>query len=246
MAGTRYSDTASNVNPMPRPAIAYIRVSTTGQVDEGISLDAQRSRIAAWVATGGFELISVHEDAGISGCRADQRPGLQNAVTEACRLKAVLVVYSLSRFARSVADAVALNARLEKAGAALSSLSESWDGSTASGRMVYRIQATIAEYGADLTRETTRAALAHLRGQGRRISGHEPYGSAFDAAGNVVPVASEQSVIGQIQRMRAGGMKWQAIARHLNSAGIPPKRGRIWRGDAIRQILERQPARSAG
>lgn len=230
---------------MPRPAIAYVRVSTTGQADEGISLDAQRSRVAAWAATGGFELVSVHEDAGISGCRADQRPGLQNAVAEACRLKAVLVVYSLSRFARSVSDAVALNARLEKAGAALSSLSESWDGSTAAGRMTYRIQATIAEYGADLTRETTRAALAHLRSQGRRISGHAPYGSAFDGAGNVVPVAAEQAVIAQMQVMRTDGAKWEAIARHLNTAGVPPKRGRIWRGDAIRQIVERQPARAA-
>jgi site-specific DNA recombinase len=243
MAGTRYSNTAGNMDLMPRPAISLVRVSCQSQAD-GVSLNAQRARILAWAEGAGFEVVASFEDVQ-SGCRADNRHGLQQAIDEACRRKAALIVYSLSRLARSVTDAIAISSRLEKAGADLVSLSESLDTTTASGRMIYRILATLAEFEADLTRERTRAALSHLRSQGRRISGHAPFGSAFDGAGNVVPIAAEQAVIGQVQAMRAAGSRWEAIARHLNSAGIPPKRGRIWRGDAIRQIVERQPARAA-
>src|SRR5271169_1320089 len=105
-------------------AIGYVRVSTAVQVSEGVSLDAQRARIAAWAAANGAELPEVFTDAGLSGGRADNRPGLQAALDAACTAKAALVVYSLSRLARSTQDALNISQRLGKAGADLVSLSE--------------------------------------------------------------------------------------------------------------------------
>jgi DNA invertase Pin-like site-specific DNA recombinase len=52
-------------------AIGYARVSTTGQVDDGVSLEAQRERIAAWCLANGVHLDAVFVDAGLSGKRAD-------------------------------------------------------------------------------------------------------------------------------------------------------------------------------
>lgn len=40
-------------------AIGYIRVSTTGQATDGVSLSAQRQRITAWCLATGYELIAV-------------------------------------------------------------------------------------------------------------------------------------------------------------------------------------------
>ncbi len=59
-----------------RLAVGYIRVSTEDQAAEGVSLEAQRARIAAWCEANGYELAGVHVDAGISGRRADNRPAL--------------------------------------------------------------------------------------------------------------------------------------------------------------------------
>lgn len=73
-------------------AVGYTRVSSEGQAQDGVSLDAQRSRIEAWCLASGYELIAVHVDAGLSGGRADNRPALQAALAEACKQKAVLVV----------------------------------------------------------------------------------------------------------------------------------------------------------
>ena len=85
-------------------AIGYARVSTDGQVNDGVSLDAQQVKILAWCEANGWKLVGLHVDAGLSGCRATNRPGLQVALTLACEHKAVLVVYSLSRLARSTRD----------------------------------------------------------------------------------------------------------------------------------------------
>src|SRR5689334_15854067 len=97
-------------------AIGYVRVSTEEQANEGVSLEAQQARIAAWCLANDFELVELFIDAGLSGKRADNRPALHTAIDAACRSKAVLVVYSLSRLARSTRDTLAIAERLDKAG----------------------------------------------------------------------------------------------------------------------------------
>ena len=67
-----------------KQAIGYIRVSTAEQANEGVSLEAQRSRIAAWAEVNDYSLAAIHSDAGLSGKRADNRPELQRALDAAC------------------------------------------------------------------------------------------------------------------------------------------------------------------
>ena len=105
-------------------AIGYVRVSTSSQAIDGVSLDAQRERIASWCESNGYRLVETFADKGISGKRADNRPGLQRALKAVCAKRgAALVVYSLSRLARSTKDAISIGERLDKAGADLVSLS---------------------------------------------------------------------------------------------------------------------------
>lgn len=55
-------------------AIGYIRVSTEGQVMDGVSLELQRAKLAAWASLHDADLRAVFADEGVSGARAD-RPG---------------------------------------------------------------------------------------------------------------------------------------------------------------------------
>ena len=57
-------------------AIGYIRVSTQGQADEGVSLSAQRAKIEAWCIANDMELAAVFTDAGLSGGSMAGRDGL--------------------------------------------------------------------------------------------------------------------------------------------------------------------------
>ena len=144
-------------------AIGYVRVSTEGQAREGVSLEAQQAKISAWCITNGYELRGIHVDAGLSGGRADNRPALQTALTESCDQKAALIVYSLSRLARSTRDAIAISERLAKNGADLVSLSEKIDTTNATGKMIFRFLAVLAEFERDQIAERTKGALAHLK-----------------------------------------------------------------------------------
>src|SRR5436190_1461846 len=105
-----------------QPAIAYVRVSTPGQAEEGVSLDAQRSKITAWYDVMGYKLVQTFADEGISGHSMEKRAGLQAAVEAVCACSGVLVVYSLSRLARNTRETLDLGERLNKAGADLMSL----------------------------------------------------------------------------------------------------------------------------
>jgi DNA invertase Pin-like site-specific DNA recombinase len=56
--------------------LGYVRCSTAEQAVEGMSLQAQRSRIASWCEATGAELVEVIEDGGVSGTRPlTDRPG---------------------------------------------------------------------------------------------------------------------------------------------------------------------------
>jgi DNA invertase Pin-like site-specific DNA recombinase len=106
----------------------------------------------------------------MSAARADNRPQLQSALRHACQGKAALVVYSLSRLARSTKDALLISERLDNAGADLVSLSERIDSTSPMGRMVFRLLSAINEFEKDQLSERTRNVMAHLRQQNRRIS----------------------------------------------------------------------------
>ena len=118
-------------------AIGYVRVSTEDQANEGVSLEAQKAKLAAWCLANDYELSMVLVDAGLSGGRADNRPGLQSAIDQACKTKSALIVYSLSRLARSTKDTIAIGERLDRAGADLVSLSEKIDTTSAAGKMIF-------------------------------------------------------------------------------------------------------------
>lgn len=221
-------------------SVGYCRVSSAVQAQDGVSLDAQQARIEAWSLANGYVLSTVHVDAGLSGGRADNRPALQAALTQACQEKAVLVVYSLSRLARSTTDAIAISERLAKHGADLASLSERIDTTSASGKMVFRMLAVLAEFERDQISERTKTALAHLRHQGKRISGRIPFGHNLAINGvDLVPNPTEQQAIHLMQALRIDGWSLREIAAALTEKGIPTKTRTAWSPEAIRGILRK-------
>jgi DNA invertase Pin-like site-specific DNA recombinase len=157
--------------------VGYCRVSTDLQAAEGVSLDAQKGRIHAWCLANGGSMAEadLFVDAGISGKHAANRPGLQHALDAVTQAPgSVLVVYSLSRLARSTKDTITISERLEKAGADLVSLSEKIDTTSASGKMVFRMLAVLAEFERDLVSERVRVTVAHKRGRGERVGQAAP------------------------------------------------------------------------
>jgi site-specific DNA recombinase len=216
-------------------AIGYIRVSTAGQAEEGISLEAQKAKIAAWAELNGYALGGVFEDAGLSGTKAD-RPGLVAAMASVGKGDA-LVVYSLSRLARSTKHTIEVSERLDKAGADLVSLSEKIDTTSAAGKMVFRLLAVMAEFERDLVSERTSTALQHKKAKGGRV-GSIPYGKQLSGDGKSLDDnPGEQEVIRLVKLLRAGRMSYPKIAQELTTRDMTP-RGKAWHPQTVKNIAE--------
>lgn len=220
-------------------AIGYIRVSTQGQADEGVSLEAQRAKIRAWCELNDAELVAVFEDAGLSGASMKGREGL-DAALKATGKGMALVCYSISRLARSTRDMLHISEQLDKKGADLVSLTEKIDTTTAAGRMVFKMLAVLADFERDQIGERTKLALAHKKAVGE-VYAPTPYG--FDAIeGRLVEVKREAKVVAEILKQRNAGASLADIAESLNAQGIEGKRGGRWYASTVRYLIQRQTA----
>lgn len=232
-----------NVNLKPLDAvIGYVRVSTTRQRDEGVSLASQEARIYRWAADRGVEAdrVTICRDEGISGSKASNRPGLARALDLAAASKGrALVVYSLSRWARSIKDTLSIAERLERAEADLVSLSEQIDTTSAAGKMLFRLLGVLGEFERDLVVERTQGAVNFKRSKGQRI-GQVPYGCKVGADGSTLePDPAELAAIEAVDQLSASGLGSRAIAREMDARGHVTKSGRPWSESTVRQLLKR-------
>ena len=218
--------------------IGYIRVSTLGQVEDGVSLDAQEAKVRSWADLNGAEEVVIFRDEGISGKRSDNRPGLQAALDMVGKGDA-LVVYSLSRLSRSTKDTLILSEILLKKEADLVSLSEKIDTTTAAGKMVFRMLAVLSEFERDQISDRTRFALAHKRANGEKTGGTVPFGYRV-RAGKLYRHAEEQKAVSMILNLRAEGLSLREICNRMAAAGIARKQGsRTWHPQVVADILQR-------
>lgn len=215
-------------------AIAYVRVSTADQAEEGVSLEAQKAKIAAWCEAMGYTLVQTFADEGISGHSIEKRPGLRQAVKAACVCRGALVVYSLSRLARNTKETLELGEQLHQAGADLVSLSEKIDTTSAAGKMVFRMLAVLAEFERDQVAERTSMAMQHKKTKQERVSRYAPYGKQWTADGtHVEDNPAEQAVIRVARALHAEGLVSRSIAVRLAERGLYSRVGTVFTPSAI-------------
>ena len=222
-----------------KKAIGYIRVSTEQQADEGVSLAAQRAKITAWCALNDYELVAIYEDVGISGKTVSKRPQLQAALSEMKKGMA-LVVYSLSRLARSTKNCIEIADELKATGSDLVSLTEKIDTSSAMGEFFFTLIAALGQMERKVVGERTKAALAHKKANGEKYA-PVPFGYA-EVNRRLEVVKHEADLIDEIFSKRASGETLQSIALALNEQGVIGKQGGKWYASSVSCILKRAAA----
>ena len=103
----------------------------------------------------------------LSGKDAD-RPELA-ACLDYLRPGDTLVVPSLDRLSRSLADLIQIVGTLRRRGVGFKSLHEALDTTTPGGRLVFHVFAALAEFIRELIVEGTREGLDAVRGRGVRL-----------------------------------------------------------------------------
>lgn len=221
-----------------KKAVGYIRVSTDGQVESGLSLEAQRKKIEAYATLKDLELIEIIEDAGLSAKNMN-RPGIKQLM-ELARKKEVdaVIIAKLDRMFRNTVDALETSEALNKRGVALHSIEESLDTQSAIGVFFFTMLAALAEMERKLIGERTRTALKQKRARGEKTGGHIPYGYQLEN-GKLIADPQEQAIISKMKQWREKGATFQAIADRLNNKGIATKLGKSWDRAKIYQILDK-------
>lgn len=220
-----------------KTAIGYIRVSTEQQAEEGVSLEAQKEKIVSWCKANDYELINVYMDAGISGKNMDKRQGLQEALKDTKKGMA-LVVYSLSRLARSTKDTLSIADSINSRGADLVSLTERIDTTGAMGKMMFTLISAFNQLERDITSERTTMALRHKKANGEKYS-TVPFGYK-EIDKRLVVVEKESKAVAEVLKQRKEGKTLVEIANWLNSNGITGKKGGQWYASTVRYLINRQ------
>ena len=133
--------------------IGYARVSTLDQ-----NLDLQLDALKQF----GCEKIFQEK---ITGTKI-KREQLQNAI-DYLRAGDVLVVWKLDRLGRSLKDLLLIVNEMNQKGIGLKSLHENIDTTTSTGKLIFHIFASLAEFEKDVIKERTNAGLKAARARGR-------------------------------------------------------------------------------
>lgn len=218
-------------------AIIYARFSPRPNTDESDSAEFQVSKCRSYCDANDYVVVGVYKDEGLSGGSSD-RPGFQEAVAHACREKAVLVVYSLSRFARNTQDALHYSETLRLCGANLASLTEKLDTHSPMGRFIFVVFAALASLEREVTSQRTSDAMHAHQANGRRMSRYAPYGKRI-VGDKLVDEPSELEIIDKIMDMHQAGKRPREIARLLVEANIPCRGNRWWYHTTVDNIINR-------
>jgi site-specific DNA recombinase len=229
------------MSPTTDTAVGYVRVSSEEQATEGVSLNAQESRIRAYAEMRGLQLVAIYREEGVSGkLPLKTRPEGSKLVDTLTRKRARHVIaVKLDRLFRNAADALSQTEAWDKAKCALHVIDmggSAIDTASAMGRMFFTMAAAFAEMERNLTSERTRAALRHKRSQREVYCYVTPLG--FDRQGDkLIANDSELDTVRRIQQMHERGVSLRRIAAELNATGTPTKRGGRWHLVTVQNVL---------
>lgn len=238
---------ASTLQPAQRPlfyheqvAIIYIRVSTEYQTKaDSNSIETQKRLCRDLCERKGIPVAKIIEQ--VKSGRKDRRE-LIDIVEKELKRGDAIVVWAVSRFARSQRTTHNLVDTLAKKKCRLLSYSENLD--TSEDDKFLGLHAWIAEMESKQISERVKMSLASKKMRGEH-TGRVPFGYRFvDGKGS--PLEQDPEKMALVERMREmyekEKLSYHAISQRLNAEGIlSPKSQKVcgWMSKTVKQIIHR-------
>ena len=188
--------------------VAYCRVSTEEQADEGFSIEGQTDKLRLYASLRDLGEVTVITDPGLSGKNL-HRPGLQQllAAVDVGHVSHV-VVWRLDRLSRNLGDLILLADLFGERGIGLHSVSENLDLSSASGRMFYNVLGSFAQYFREQLSENVKMGNERAVKEGRWINRPK---TGYDLTDGVLVPNNDTPRIQEIFRLRGQGKSYRLI-----------------------------------
>ena len=211
--------------------VAYYRVSTRGQGDSGLGLEAQRAAVAGFTAG-----PIVAQFTEVESGKNNQRAQLAAAIDRAKKENAVLVIAKLDRLSRNASFIFTLR----DSGVNFQCV-DMPDANT----LTIGIFATLAQHERELISSRTKAALRAKIAQGAKLGKPEnltPDAQAKGVAGNVARAKSNENnrrALSMAAAYHSAGKNLVEIATELNGAGFRTSRGCTFQATQVMRLLKR-------
>ncbi|WP_260482353.1 recombinase family protein [Sphingomicrobium flavum] len=159
----------------------YTRKSTERGLElKHNSLETQREICSAYVRSqehrGWREIDRHYDDGGYSGGSLE-RPALKRLIQDIERGRVdIVVIYKIDRLTRSILDFVRLAGVLERYGAQVVSVTQSFDTSDSMGRLILNILLTFAQFEREMMADRVRDKKLQLITKGRHPGGPPSFG----------------------------------------------------------------------
>lgn len=230
------------MNPV-RVAI-YSRVSTAEQAMDGFSIEAQNSSVRTVCEAVGKVVVETYVDKGISGKSMGNRPSLLRMIEDAKEGKFdEVAVWKLSRLARNNLDLLKIVDILKKHEASFRSITESFDTSTASGKLQMGLLGIIGEFERETIVENVKMGMKQRAKEGKwnggRLLGYKSVKLEMDKSNEtgLVIIPEEAEIVRKIFTLYSQGKGLKSIANNLNKCGYKTIKGNSFSTTAISVII---------
>lgn len=208
-------------------ALLYSRVSTSMQVQDGVSLDVQERALKQAAELAGYTLTELVKEEGRSGKSISGRPALKKTLNRLASGEAdALFVTRLDRLSRSTQDFLSIIDHSQKYGWRLVLLDLNLDTSSYQSRFVVTIMSALAEMERSIISERQKDVHSDRRSRGK------VWGVDLGPKKRV-----PEEVLNRICSEYAAGESMHGIARSLNAEGIPAAYGGKWSASSINYFL---------
>lgn len=218
-----------NIEETRKRAVAYVRVSTKEQVDEGNSLATQKRICNEYIVKHGYIPAEVFVEEGESAKTAD-RTELQKMLSYCADKKngiSAVIIYKIDRLARNSDDYSQLRLVLKKYGVEIKSTSEQFENNPV-GRFMENTMANIAQLDNDIRSERCRNGMLDAVRQGRYVWG-APVGyknDKIDGESNIIPDEMSSLVVSTFEMVATALYPTDEVRKKMITQGLRLKSGK--------------------
>jgi len=207
----------------PLNVVLYMRVSTDEQAKEGFSLDGQLNRLRNYCKARDWAIVGEYIDDGYTG-RNTRRPKYQEMMANIDKWDGVVCIKG-DRMHRNTKNFIEMQDLLNKKGKDYISITESYDTTSAVGRLVMRIIADIAQYESEQIGERVFDGQSEKARQGNSFMGHRvAFGYKWD--GDKKKFKNDHKkldLVKQVFQMYEDGFSMREIGRKVGKANTTVK-----------------------
>ncbi|CAN7356997.1 recombinase family protein [Paenibacillus sp. LjRoot56] len=217
--------------------ISYIRVSTEDQAEKGNSLTEQQERLTAYCVAMGWPPPAFIIDDGYSAKNLN-RPGITEMIKRVERKEVDIILTSkLDRLCRNLLDLLQIIQTFSKYGCSYVSSSESFDTSTAVGRMTLQLLGTFAEFERERISERVHDNMVSIARNTDKALGKPCYG--YDIIDGMYVINEDEAAnVRYMFDMAEQGQGHRMIAKHLNLKGVLTKQGKPWDQINVKRLMK--------